>query len=114
MAAKNELNTTNIILIGIVSAMLLVVVVVGAQAWFLSHEQAEIAQYEDQPHFALATLQAEQRARISGYRLVDKETQAVAIPIDEAMRIMVQTQGKLPKLPPTTRPVTRPTGVPAK
>ncbi|HEX2973652.1 MAG TPA: hypothetical protein VHP11_15060 [Tepidisphaeraceae bacterium] len=100
MASKSEINFLVIFTIGVVSACLLVVIVIGVQAMFVAQEQAEIAGYDTTPVLSLENLKLQQQVRLNSYRWVDREKQMVAIPIDQAMRIMAETQGKLP----TTQP----------
>ncbi|MGE5612450.1 MAG: hypothetical protein ACM359_24595 [Bacillota bacterium] len=101
MATKSDINFPAIVTIGAVSVCLLLVIILGVQALFMSQEQAEMDQYNNNPVLSLENLKLEQQVRLNSYRWIDREKQTVAIPIDQAMRIMAETQGNLP----TTQPV---------
>jgi hypothetical protein len=102
MAFKQEVNVPLILTIGIVSGIMLLVIVIGTQAWFQNEEQSEIAaKAMEFPHQGLIDLQNGQRANINSYRWVDQKNGVVAIPIGRAMEVMVQTQGNLPTTAPS-------------
>jgi hypothetical protein len=96
MAYNQEVNAAQIITIGAVSGLLLIVIIIGLQAWFLSAEQRELAQYQDRPVMAVENLRLDQEMKINGYRWVDREKQIVAIPIEEAMKVIVANGGRVP------------------
>lgn len=101
MATKSDINVPAIATIGVVSVCLLLVLILGVEALFTGQEQAEIDRYNNNPVLSLENLKVQQQVRLNSYRWVDREKQIVAIPIDQAMRIMAETQGQLP----TTQPV---------
>ena len=98
--ATEDLSTSRIAAIGIVGVLLLLVLILGTEAFFGWQSEAELAMYDNAPTYGLENLKAAQLEKINQYRWVDREKQLVAIPIDQAMQIMVQTAGKLP----TTQP----------
>ena len=101
MAFKQGENAPLIITIGAVSGFLLLVIVIGLQAWFMSEEQDEMdRKYAGAVNFQLADLRAEQQTKLNTYRWVDRDKQVVAIPIDDAMKLLMQTNGKLPATQP--------------
>jgi hypothetical protein len=102
MAFKQEVNVPLILTIGIVSGIMLLVIVIGTQAWFQNEEQSEIATKAlEFPHQGLIDLQSGQRANINSYRWVDQKNGVVAIPIGRAMDVMLQTNGNLPTTAPS-------------
>ncbi len=103
MAIKQEANSRLIITIGAVSGILLLVMMIGTEAWFKNEERHELEiKWQASPNLALLEMRAEQQARINGYR-VDAKTGVRAIPIGEAMRMVVETKGKLPATQPAAQ-----------
>ena len=95
MAQKEQANVPLLTTIGAVSGFLLIVLAIGLQAWFLREVQREVAvKWENVPVEPVTSKKTEQLTRISTYRWVDKSKQRVAIPIDEAMKIVAQEQSK--------------------
>jgi hypothetical protein len=89
-AIKQEVNTPLILTVGVVSALLLLVVVFGLEAWFVREETAEITQkWESSRNEWLDTIRAGQRAKIQD--------------MGTAYQLMVQTNGKLPATQPGKR-----------
>ena len=105
MANRHEVKYARIMVIGAVSGFLVIVLVVGAQGWFLQEvHEATASKWEDTPVLWLTDLRAAQRERINTYRWVDRQKQIVAIPIDEAMKLLIATGGKAATTLPTTNP----------
>jgi hypothetical protein len=98
MAMKQEVNVPLIAAIGTVSVILLVTTVIGASAWYFAVDQDVNAQNFDlYPDQTVIRVQDGQRARInSPAHWVDATHTVVAIPIDEAMQVVIATQGKVP------------------
>ncbi len=91
MQTRDDLNTSKVVLIGIVSALLLFIIIVGIQAWFYNYYEAEyqkkvVAQQPEE----LNALTADQQETLNGYRWIDKKKQVVGIPIDRAMDLLVK------------------------
>jgi len=103
MANRQEPNIARILVIGAVAGILVIVLVIGAQGWYLQEVHEETAvKWEDTPVLWLATLRAGQREKINSYRWVDRQKQTVAIPIDKAMTLLIANGGKLATTRPTT------------
>ena len=101
MAYKEDVNSPLIFTIGAVSALLAIVVVVGLQSWFMYEEQAEKDQnYAGAVNHQLVDLRKEQQSNITGYRWIDRDKKVAAVPIDEAMKLLIQNKGKLPSTQP--------------
>jgi hypothetical protein len=93
---KDELNVPVLATCGILGVLLLVVVVFGVQAYFLNYQNEEEARKADNTvnHF-LVDLRSEQHKNISTYHWVDKDKKIAAIPIEDAMKAVVQANGKV-------------------
>ena len=115
MAMRQEVNAPLILTVGVVSGVLLVILMLGTHAWFLFEEQTEVRVKSEQvTPMSLQNLIHEQRTNLAAYRWANAEKTVVQIPIEDAMKQIVQTGGKLPATRPTTRPATRPTTAAAK
>jgi len=101
MAYKEDVDSQLIITIGAVSGFLLIVLAIGLQAWFASEEDTEFAaKSATSKNYQLAELHDQQQANITTYRWIDRDKQVVAIPIEEAERMLIQNNGKLPATQP--------------
>ena len=90
-------NTQATVLIGIISAIMLFVVVVLLQALFYRVERGEVRRkVEAVIPEELARLRALQLDQLNSYRWVDQAAGIAAIPIDQAIRLVVQEQGRGP------------------
>jgi hypothetical protein len=101
VAIKQDVNVPLVVTIGIISGVFLLVLVIGTQAWYQSEEIDESAVKSDMyPHQELIDLKTTETGLINQYRWMDKAHDVVAIPIDKAMDIVIQTNGN----PPATQP----------
>jgi len=104
MANRQGVKVGHILVIGAVAGLVLIVLVIGVQGWFLDEVHQETARkWDDTPIRWLADLREGQQQKINSYRWVDRQKQTVAIPIDEAMKLLITNSGKLP----TTRQMTK-------
>ena len=105
MAQREQANVPLLLTIGGVSGFLIIVLAIGIQAWFLREVQREVAQkWDTTPLQPITDIKRAQEMNISTYRWVDKDKKRVAIPIDEAMRIVAQqSQQNQQNAAPTTR-----------
>ncbi|WP_428938466.1 hypothetical protein [Fontivita pretiosa] len=111
MAFREDVDSQLIITIGAISGLMVIVATIGLQAWYMSEERDELERKSAGAVYReLVDLQADQRAKISSYRWVDRDKQVVAIPIDDAMKLLIRNQGKLPATKPQERPATQPAG----
>ena len=103
MAIKQEVNSALIVTLGVISGLLLVVILIGLQAWFRYEENTEIqAKWARSRNVQLDRILDEQRARIT-------RTGPTTIPVERAMRLVAQNAGKAPatqqqRQQQTTRP----------
>jgi hypothetical protein len=105
MAYNEGSNAQVILTIGAVSGFTVIVLAIGIQAWFLSEEKSEMeSKYADAVNMQLVELRTRQHANISNYRWIDKPNQVAAIPVGEAMRVLIESQGRLPATQPSTQP----------
>src|SRR5688572_14269829 len=99
MAQREQANVPLLLTIGAVSGFLVIVLAMGIQAWFLREMQREVAQkWDNVPLQPITDIRRAQETNISGYRWVNKDKKVVAIPIDEAMKIVAQ-QNQKPQQP---------------
>ena len=91
MAIEQDVKATPVVLVGIVSAILLFVAIVGLSALFLKVQRAEIeAKQETQGPGEFRRLKADQLLSLGEYRWVDPEKKIVAVPIERAMELLVR------------------------
>ena len=89
MARRDDLNVPFSALIGLVGAVVLVVIIVGLQAFFASVRQKEAAKKPSSPPYqALRQLDAEQLERLNSYGWVNQTKGVAHIPIQRAMEIV--------------------------
>ena len=81
--------------IGVISAVLLIVIIVWLQAIFYRYEDAELRRklYDQVPE-ELARLRAEQQEALYSYRWIDEKRGVVSIPIDRAMDLIAEESGR--------------------
>jgi mono/diheme cytochrome c family protein len=97
MSIRREVNAPLIWTVGIVSALLLLVVIFGMQAWFYAAERDEIARkWEQAGNPWLDNLRREQTRNLTTRRWVDVEKQIVTMPIDRAAAYVAAHGGRLP------------------
>lgn len=89
MAIRQEANSPLIITVGVISALLLLVIIFGVQAWFTKEEHDEIAgKWEVSKNEQLESLFSEQRSNIN-------RKGPTSMPIDDAIKAVAA--GKLRK-----------------
>lgn len=97
MAYKEDINATLIITVGLVSGLVLVTLAVGVQAWFLYEQETEVnVKWANSVDYKSKAIRDEQAANIHGQpRWIDKDKKIAAIPIEQAMDMVVKNGGKL-------------------
>jgi hypothetical protein len=99
MAAKLEINTPKILLAGLISVILLILIVLGVNAWYLRIENAEIERkWAMSPNTTLAEWRAQEQGRISKAGL--SPTSRPTIPIQQAAALLIQLNGRMPSTQP--------------
>jgi hypothetical protein len=97
VAIKQDVNAPLLLTVGVVSALLLLVVVFGTQAWYVREERDEIAaKWDLSKNVQLEDLRARERANI-------ERTGPTTLPIDKAIQVIIQTGGKLPTTQPAKK-----------
>ena len=103
MAQREQANVQLLLTIGGVSGFLIIVLAIGIQAWFLREVQREVVQkWDSTPLQPITDIKRTQEMNISTYHWVNKDKKRVAIPIDDAMRIVAK-ENQQPQS--TTQPV---------
>ncbi len=98
MAWKDDVDSRLIITIGAVSGFLVIVLSIGLQAWFLSEEQAELTgKASTAVNYQLEDLRAQQEKNLHTYRWLGDDKKVAAVSIEQGMKMLVETGGKLPK-----------------
>ena len=94
-AKYDDLNTPMIAIVGFVSAIFTFAIVVGFQAGYYYVESAvEVAKAKAMGPSKAETVLAEQRGRLASYGWIDRNQKQVAIPITDAMALVVQEQSQ--------------------
>jgi hypothetical protein len=101
VAFKQEVNVPLVVTIGVISGLMVLVSVIGMQAWYQSEEKNETvikaAEAYTRPNNWLVTLQRGQRLAINGKPAwADKKAGTVTMPIEQAMDYLAAHDGKLP------------------
>ena len=95
MAQREQANVPLLVTIGAISGVLLIVLGIGLEAWYLRAVQQEAtAKWDNVPIQPLTDDRAAQWKNISTYHWVDEKKTKAAIPISEAMKMVVERQGK--------------------
>jgi hypothetical protein len=87
----DEVNAGLLGIVGVFSAVVLLLIVVLLQAWYYTWSEqlaaARVAQAEG-PDSPLGRMVSEQERQIGGYRWIDRKQQVVAVPIERAMELV--------------------------
>ena len=96
MSWRQEVNAPLLWTVGIVSALLLLVIIVGTQAWYYAAERDEIARkWQQAGNPWLDHLRREQTRNLTTRRWVDVEKGIVTVPIDRAASYVAAHGGRL-------------------
>lgn len=97
MANTQDVNAPLIWTVGLVSAEILLVAIIGMQAWFGAAERDELARkWKEAGNPQLDQLRKEQTRNLAIRRWIDVEKQIVTMPIDRAMAYVAVHEGQLP------------------
>lgn len=90
MAQPDDLNTPMIAIVGFLGAIATFAIIVVLQVLYYQLEAVEQYKKEvSQAPAELSNVLADQEAKLAGYRWVDQQKRLVAVPIDRAMRLVV-------------------------
>lgn len=104
MAQREQANVPLLLTIGIISGLLIIVLGIGLEAWYLSEVQAAVqAKWDGVKTEPVADRRAAQWKNITTFHWVDKEKKVAAIPIEDAMKIVAADKGHIPSTNPTTK-----------
>jgi outer membrane biosynthesis protein TonB len=102
---KIDVNTPKILFSGVVSVLLLVLIIVGVNAWFLRYEEAELeTKWDMAPNTMLADTRDAQVKQISTAGKNRDNDKKLTIPISQAAMLLVQSGGKMPATQPSAAP----------
>jgi hypothetical protein len=94
-ANRDDLDTSLTAVVVLVGAILTFVAIVAVQALFYQVQQREFERKVVASEPAeLRSLQADQLGDLNSYRWIDKQNGVVAIPIDEAMKRIVEEESR--------------------
>ena len=86
---KNDVNALMLVTIIVVSAIFLLVTVIGVDGWYKMEEKEEVAaKWDESPNTWLLNLRAEEAANLRAGRRIN--ARHYHVPITEAMRIFVK------------------------
>lgn len=89
----DTINTSAIVLVGFVSAILTFAIIIAVQAMFYSASRAELVKKDVNVADQLVIEEiTKQRQILTGYGWADASKQKVSIPIDRAMEMVVQQE----------------------
>ena len=87
----DDVNTPAIAVVGLISAILVVVLVVGVEAVYWSYERSYVSNQPEQSRDLRAkNLIVEQDARLQRQGWLDRDVGRIAIPIDRSMELVVR------------------------
>ena len=101
---RDDLNTFATVVIGIVSVVLVFALIVALDVLYYHVAEAEVAgKSTGEMSGVLAESRAQQEAQLTSYGWVDREAGIVHIPIDVAMKQVVERLGSGPNRPGARR-----------
>jgi hypothetical protein len=104
MAQREQANVALLLTIGIISGLLIIVLGIGLEAWYLSEVQEAVqAKWDGVKTEPVADRRTAQWNNITTLHWVDKDKKVVAIPIEDAMKIVAADNGNIPSTNPTTK-----------
>jgi hypothetical protein len=94
MSSKQDANVSRIVVVGSICSVLLVVLLVGLQAWYYGEQAREREEkVVEATDWKLSSIRMDQLETIHSYRWVDQKNGRVAIPIDRAMELVLEDLG---------------------
>jgi len=113
MAIKDQVNIPVIVTLSFISGFMILILMVGVQAWYLWEVKREIeVKWANSKPEQMTALMDAQKAHVHGdsaYQWVDKEKGLVAVPVEAGMKMLIDAGGKMPKAAPA--PATKPTAM---
>ena len=90
MARYDDINTPAVVVVGFISAIVLFAAIVGVQTLYFRQQRMVIERQSLAAPAAADNLVAEQEARLRRRGWISREEGKVAVPIDRAMKLVVQ------------------------
>ena len=92
---QDELRASPIVIVGVVSAILLFILVVGVSGLFLQWQKQEASE-KSSPLMPeeLRRLKSQQMGGINSWRWISEKDGVVRIPIDRAMELVVEEEAR--------------------
>lgn len=89
----DTINTSAIVLVGFMSAILTFAIIIGVQAMFYSAQQAELVKKDiDVADARVIETITQQRQKLTGYSWADDAKKKVSLPIEQAMAKVVEKE----------------------
>jgi len=100
MENKSDINVGLLVTLGAAGVLMLIVIVIAVQAW-VDYQDRQVFTSELQQGPVVPPLVKLQEQQIQHIQTAhyDKDGKLTAIPIDQAMRILIDSGGKLPAAP---------------
>jgi len=91
MVEKHNVNVNVLVAIGSISTVLLIVTIVGIEAWFhYEHNLEAETKQASSVNWSLEDQRLEQLEKINRYRWRDAQNNVAIIPIDRAIKLVVE------------------------
>lgn len=95
MTPDKDIQSTSIIMIGTLASILVFVIVVAVEAFYYQAQRLEDERKMINAGWPVREeLVKSQKQQLSQYQVIDPEKKVVAIPIDQAMTLVVKDYGK--------------------
>jgi len=93
-AKKDDMNVPLLVTLGVIGVILALVCVFGTQAYFLYITDVEAERKADMSvNYTLTDLRDQQTKNITTYRWIDRNKKIAAIPVEEAMKSLIESKG---------------------
>jgi len=86
---QGDPSASNTLLVGVIGAIVVFAIIVGLHVLFYNEEDAVSRLYSQDPQ-ELRLLVAQQQENLHGYRMIDPQKGITAIPIEDAMTLVVR------------------------
>lgn len=91
MFEEESIDSQRVAVIGIFTAVVIFIIIIGVQVLYYRVEKADVAQKDGARPRDLAEVMTEQQSTLNTYRWVDRDTDTVTLPIKRAMQLEVET-----------------------
>ena len=92
---SEDASTTKIIIVGIISALLLIVILIALKQYFQAATEKQVYEAVLKPEsVALRELRVKENETLNSYKIIDAQNGVYQIPIDSAMQILARESRK--------------------